>query len=388
MTKTLKELKSELQTLTKRISKESLPSRETTDKNLALSIAKFNEVTKYLNEICLISDSESQEVEIRNCFSYCRKLIKKVLIRVNVRYEIPKRLGISIDTRKLVDEYSADDLTSESEGEMPNQTQSKFELGKFINGVVHQYDGSYAEMNSFLNQVAIIKETTETENVNFALQVIKSKINNMIVIEKIDFTTFDTLQNSLRKIISRPNTNAIENKILNFNQGALNSNQYKEIIEKATNDLIEAYVAEGKPHANAENDARKILIRSVSTNARNPMLRQAMEIGQFSNPNQVFEKILELQEHVQQVLYVRKANFRGKNYFNNDRGRTQNRYPNYRGGRRNNFNNNNRNRGPYRHRYKRGQRHERSINHVSTQNDNNPKNHETPGSSGDYSSQQ
>lgn len=67
MSKTLKEIKTEFTTITKRITKENLPSKETTDKNWTLCINKFNEVTKYLNEIALLTESERQDVEINNC---------------------------------------------------------------------------------------------------------------------------------------------------------------------------------------------------------------------------------------------------------------------------------------------------------------------------------
>lgn len=382
MPKTLKEIKQEFLTLTKRITKENLPSKETTEKNLHLCIEKFNEISRYLKDVETISESEAHEEEINNCFSYCRKLIKKVFIRVGEKVEVPRNLGTQINKEILTEEFSPDELTSESEGEMPNQ--SKFELGKFINGVVHQYDGSYADMNSFVNQVVIIQETTESENVNFALQVIKSKITNMLMTEKLDFTSFKTLTDSLKAGIQKPNTTAIENKILNFSQNTLRADQYKELVERNVSNLVEAYVAEGKPHANAEIDARKILLRSVEINARNPEVRQAMKFGQFSSTNQIYEKILELQEQAQQVLFVRKTNYRGRNNFTRG-GNNKNGYKNERHNFRaasSNYRGRNYGYKGYRNRHRRNHNNIRNINHVV------PKNQETPGTTGDFLSQQ
>lgn len=283
--------------LAKRILKTSKPKSTKALKEIEDAIIRQFNIISTKTALILTTQEKSDSTVLEEDYNYCRNKAKAALQQLGFFYKIPKNPGQLIDidkfdTESLSDELSITDDSEESESENEKMVQNKLELGKFVTSEVDVFNGNYQGLNKFINQIKIVKEVTETENIQFALSIIKSKISSTTISLRVEEAgSFNELIKRLEEEITRPSSILTKAHLKNLKQST-DALDYTKQLKVQADKLREAYLAEGVPAPEAEKYIINEMAESIKINCRDPALKMGIRFSTYNSVDALLEKVV------------------------------------------------------------------------------------------------
>lgn len=336
----MNELKARLVGQCKRILKKKKPSSEVYPEIESGIIDAYNVLTKEISKDLL--KKENNEL-----FRYIRQKVVKAFTALGVRYRVPILPGIQIIKNEFLkpeeaySEYSetVSDIESDIESDKEEEAtktdkeeevmpQTKLELAKFINGEITTFEDDYSALDSLVNQIKIVEEITETTNIKFALDVIRSRIKNASLTKSLEVAdSFDGYITILKSKVLRPSSFNVKRALKTFRQGSLTNMEYGEELKKQSRKLKELYMEEGVSAEQSEKYVIAELMDSIKENANENMLKMTMTVANFDKVDDVLNKVMTAAQ-TNNVFWMNKKKYKYKKFGQNFKGNSKKFYKN------------------------------------------------------------
>lgn len=371
------------------LNKANLPSERTQIKHLKILIKCHNDLIALIRKIFKNLSTQHRE-EIKSSVFTIKNKLEILLARLSISVNVPRNISDIITVRFKEQSATSSDSDTETEPESkndtlllpqtPNQPESETSTGdedsksldfehnseqkisemtpaEFLNlaaKLIPEFNSTADALPKFLNALDLVESLKES-NESIAVSLIKTKISGKAQNIVSTLTTIASIKNALKTNISGESAMAVTAKLMASKQNSKDSASFVKDIEELSQQLENAYIADGLPTTTAQKYATQVAIKSLAQNARSSETRIVMKAGNFNSVSEAVTKFVDAsaEASTSQINFIQRnrfsnyrANYRGRNrgYYNNNRGRYNNN-PRY---------SNNQNRGAYNQNRERG----------------------------------
>lgn len=216
---------------------------------------------------------------------------------------------------------------------MPQTVREFFALaGNILN---YKYSGEPLQLETFLNDIALLKEVTEDDNKIVMVRYVKSKLSG-VALEWLpeDADNIEKIIDALRAAIKTESSKVVASKLMALKSDKMNLSKFSELAEKLAEDFRRSLVVEGISKIKATEMAVDKTVELCRKNARSTSVGTIIGSAKFEKPSEVIAKYITEIDFAKDMRQNsqsnnnRKDNFRGKKYknFGNSRGHNSNQY--------------------------------------------------------------
>lgn len=242
-----------------------------------------------------------------------------------------------------------------------NKTDNKMEdidfLGKISKLVKSEYAGEPEGLESFIEQIELVKLGTPANKTDLLFKYLKSRLTDKAK-EAVPatVTTIDDLITTLRSKIKPENSDVVLGRLLALKADKTSLQTFQEKAEELSEKLRRAYISDGIPEAVARKMVVSKAVEMCKASARTDYVKTVIASAHFDEPKDVLAKfVVEVTSETKEKKEAQVLNF-SSNRGRGGRGRGRGKYQNGSNGQngngqyqnRRNFNNNYNNNGQYR----------------------------------------
>lgn len=268
----------------------------------------YNEFTSSLAD-AWTKLGDGQKHQCKQVFLQVRDRVIRSFQTLGVTYKVPTSAIEKID----VNEVDIDNESSEEET-MALTVSEFFNLASKL--VPVQFDGSHANLQSFLDSLALLQANSEGHDER-ALAFVKTRLTGKARDLVTSEMSLDDISVVLKNNIKGESSRIVSAKLATFKQNFKDSNKYATEIESLANALKRAYISEGVPNAVAQSYATDATVKALTKNAASERTRLVMEAGTFTTVQEAITKLVSIESEAgnsANVLYTRQAG--NKHYHN------------------------------------------------------------------------
>lgn len=304
--------------------------------------------------------SETKKATYTKNLLYIRDKTNNCFQKLKINYPFTNDIFELIDETQVI--YIDPIDNNDNDNNSDNQDEMALTLVEFLNfatKIIPEFDGIYANLQSFNDAVNLANASVGTHTPSF-IELIKTKLKNNARNCVSNEATVQAIIDALRLHIKPESSSLIESKMMNIHQAKKKASDYMKEIESLTADLKRAHITEGIPITAADNLSTKTAIKAIRQNASSNKVKWLMEAGNFRDLNEVVDKFVSLStadstetSNQATINYINKRqnvnNYRGRRPNNRGYYRRNNYQPNsYNSNYRSNNHRGSNNRGYYR----------------------------------------
>lgn len=178
------------------------------------------------------------------------------------------------------------------------------------------YAGDPLALKTFVNAVALLKATTEDDQMDLLKKFVVSRLEGKALECVNTKDTLENIMNSLEDSIKPDSSKVVEGKILSLRYNRSQANDFAEQANKLADALQRSLVIEGYSLEKAKEITIERTVEMCRQNARNEAVKSIIASKDFKDPREVVAKLIveqTSQEKEKQVLYFNKGGFQKQN---------------------------------------------------------------------------
>lgn len=179
---------------------------------------------------------------------------------------------------------------------------SKMKLYQFISIASEilpkEFDGKAKNLQNFIDCIDVLKKMIVKDYEQIAVLLVKYRLTNYVRNWIGSENSLDQIIETIKSRVSYESSKFVRDLLKYAKQNGKTAEEYCNEIEKLTNRLEFAFIAEKVPSKVAQRLAIEFAVESLTENADNINICKLLKIGNFKTLNDLFEKFITLSTEV------------------------------------------------------------------------------------------